>query len=85
MPESIAAAFGNSIGRVLFSMNEMPLGIILYMEPIYHIADWDLSTIRPCIGGLEGQQPNSPGQRPGCCIPCDDSAPEGAKAFSSQQ
>ena len=33
------------------------------------------------IGGLEGQQPNSPGQRPGCYMPCDDSAPEGQKHF----
>ena len=35
----------------------------------------------PCIGGLEGQQPNSPGRRPGCCMPCNDSASERQKHF----
>ena len=48
----------------------------------HYLSSWN-KTIkpRPCIGGLEGQQPNSPGQRPGCCMPCDDSASERQKHF----
>ena len=34
---------------------------------------------RPCCGGLKDQQPNSPRQRLGYCMPCGDSAPEGQK------
>ena len=34
---------------------------------------------RPCCGGLKDQQPNSPRQRLGCCMPCGDCAPEGHK------
>ena len=48
----------------------------------HYLSSWN-KTIkpRPCIGGLEGQQPNSPGHRPGCCMPCDDSASERQKHF----
>ena len=48
----------------------------------HYLSSWN-QTIkpRPCIGGLEGQQPNSPGHRPGCCMPCDDSASERQKHF----
>ena len=50
--------------------------------PLASFSSWN-QTIkpRPCSGGLNDQQPYSPGQRLGFFMPCDNCAPEGQKHF----